>query len=95
MLVGYNYGNVTRDKTKLRETPKTFITTFTEKLAKGTRLITEPNSNKMKDWAIRNEVPNVITTRLWETLNDRTVLGLRGLVNSNDGLRYSLVPRDE
>ena len=38
----------------LRETPKALITTFTWKLVKGTRLITEPNGKKIKDITMDN-----------------------------------------
>jgi len=38
----------------MRETPKALITTLIWKLLRGTRLIAEPNSNKIKDmWTIR------------------------------------------
>ena len=39
--------------TLLRKLLRALITTFTWKLVKGTRLIDEPNGNKIRDWTIR------------------------------------------
>jgi len=41
--IPYNVGKLLRALT----------TTFVRKLAKGTRLIAEPNGNNVKDWTIR------------------------------------------
>ena len=81
------------NKTKLRENPKVLTTTSLWKHNEGTRLIAEPNGKNVKNIrAIRIQTPKVANTRLWRRFNDYMVLGLRGLVNLDESLRYSLVP---
>lgn len=81
------------NKTKLRETPKVSITTLIRKLFRGTRLIAEPNGKNIENiWTIRSQAPKVDKIRLWRRFNDYMVLGLRGLINLDESLRYSLVP---
>ena len=50
---------------------RALTTTFTWKRMKGTRLITEPNGKKVRDWIIRRREPKVVMTRLWFRFNDR------------------------
>src|SRR5210317_2529271 len=50
---------------------RALTTTFIWKLMKGTRLITEPNGKKVRDWIIRRREPKVVMTRLWFRFNDR------------------------
>jgi hypothetical protein len=37
------------------------------------------------------KIPKSVMIRTWYSLNDRTGMGLRSLINFNDGLRYSLI----
>lgn len=37
------------------------------------------------------KIPKSVMIRTWYSLNDRTGVGLRSLINFNDGLRYSLI----
>jgi len=58
------------------------------------------NSGKVKiscmkrnlKWTIRSQAPKVAWIRLGRRFNDYMVLGLRGLINLDESLRYSLVP---
>ena len=38
------------------------------------------------------KIPTSVMIRTWYSFNDRTGMGLRSLINFNDGLRYSLIP---
>ena len=40
----------------------------------------------------RNQAPKSAMIRIWGRLNECKVVGLKGLINLNDGLRYSLTP---
>jgi hypothetical protein len=37
------------------------------------------------------KIPKSVMIRTWYSLNDRTGMGLRSVINFNDGLRYSLI----
>ena len=37
------------------------------------------------------KIPKSVMIRTWYSLNDRTGVGLRSVINFNDGLRYSLI----
>ncbi len=37
------------------------------------------------------KIPKSVMIRTWYSLNDRTGMGLRSLINFDDGLRYSLI----
>jgi len=37
------------------------------------------------------KIPKSVMIRTWYSFNDRTGMGLRGLINLNDSLRYSLI----
>lgn len=67
-------------------------TTSTSKGVEGPRLTIVPNGKNVEDWKIRSQVSTSVKTRIRERFNDYTCLGLKSLVNSNDSLRYSLVP---
>jgi Ubiquitin family len=38
------------------------------------------------------KIPTSVMIRIWYSFNDRTGMGLRSLINFDDGLRYSLIP---
>lgn len=38
------------------------------------------------------KIPTSVMIRTWYSFNDRTGMGLRSLINFDDGLRYSLIP---
>ena len=66
---------------------RAFTTTLFWKHYRGTWLIANPNGKKVKDWAIRSHVPNLVMIRVWEGFNDLMIVGLRELITPNEGLR--------
>jgi hypothetical protein len=55
---------------KCGKTLKTFTTTLSWKHYRGTRLITVPNGNNVKDWVIRSQSPKAIAMEKVQRLYD-------------------------
>ena len=82
----------------MREVPKTSTTTSFPKGFEGTRRdaksLTVPNGKKVEGkWVIRRREPKAVMTGYGSVSTTAWVLVFEvGTVNSEEGLRYSLVP---
>ena len=69
-------------------TYRAFATTrLSETTDRGPQLIAVPNGKKVKDWAIRSQAPKSAMIRIWGRFNDLMIVGLRGLITPDEGLR--------
>ena len=50
---------------------RALTTTLIWKHMRGSRLITEPDGKKVRDWIIRRREPTFAMTRIWFRFNDR------------------------
>jgi hypothetical protein len=49
--------------------------------------MTEPNGKNVRDWAIRSQAPTSAMIRIRGRFNDLMIVGLRGLITPDEGLR--------
>jgi hypothetical protein len=77
---------------KLREVPKSpLVPSHDGNIMCGRQK--KPEGNNLKDWVIRSQAPNPDNDKgIWRRFRDYMEMGLRGLVNLNEGLRYSPAP---